>query len=414
MSSHKEVLSVSEIQVGRVLYVGPAFSKLPPETQRAVRQRLVDAYVGALSGQRNFDADEAIQTLQDDGLAAEFLNQVDFPKFVGDLLKGVFDANVRATIKQMEAYDELMKACRSPLTRLAGAISDKTASKYLDAIAPDGAPHSKAELKAARLALAAQQRRLMRQVLLIGIARPLVNPRTAAGKAFFGIKAERDLANLALREKIIRALRGGKPKRQATLSFDIAGAAAAAAGEPSGAIWVQRFPGSTSVNDLDPAFRTNVNRFLAALGAAGANLRITSTFRPPERAYMMHFAWSIVRGLVAPNQIPAMPGVAITWDHGDPAASKRGAQEMVDGFGIGQLNVAPALRSRHTERKAIDVKIAWDGALTIRRADGQPVTITSAPRNGINKDLIRVGATYNVIHFLKPANDVPHWSTDGH
>src|SRR5690242_9021406 len=147
----REVLAVSETQAGRVLSASPAFGKLPPETQQTVRQRLVDAYVEALAGQRNFDADEAIQTLQDDGLAAEFLNQVDFPKFVGDLIKGVFDANVRATIKQMEAYAELMKACRSPLTRLAGAISDKTAAKYLAAIAPDGAPHTKAELKAARL-----------------------------------------------------------------------------------------------------------------------------------------------------------------------------------------------------------------------------------------------------------------------
>jgi hypothetical protein len=415
MNSRKEALAVSETQVGRALSAAPAFSKLPPETQQTIRQRLTDACAEALARQPNFDADEAIQSLQDDGLAAEFLNQLAFPKFVSDLLKGVFDANVRATIKQMEAYAELMKACRSSLARVASAISDRAASKYLDAIAPDAAPYSKAELKAARYSLAAQQRRLLRQVLLIGMARLLVNPRTTANKAFLGIKAERDLANTALREKIIRALHGGKPKRQATLSFDIASAAAAAvAGEPSGAIWVQRFPGSTSINDLDPMFRNNVNRFLAALGAAGAKLRITSTFRPPERAYMMHFAWSIVRGLVAPSQVPARPGVAIIWDHGDPAASKRGAQEMVNGFGIGQLNVAPALNSRHTERKAIDVKIEWDGVLTIKRADGQPVTITSAPRNGINPDLMKVGATYNVLHFFKPAKDVPHWSTDGH
>src|SRR5205085_2069833 len=141
-------------------------------------------------------------------------------------------------------------------------------------------------------------------------------------KAFLGVNAERDLTNLALREKIIRALHGAKPKQQ-TMSFDIT---AAAAGEPSGAIWVQRFPGSTSVGDLEPAFQSNVNRFLAALRAAGASLRINSTFRPPERAYMMHFAWSIVRGLVASNQVPAMPGVSIIWDHGDAAASKQGAQ----------------------------------------------------------------------------------------
>src|SRR5205085_6061815 len=180
---------------------------------------------------RNFDADEAIQTLQDDGLAAEFLNQLAFPKFVSDLLKGVFDANMRATVKQMEAYAALMKACQSPLARLGDAIGDGTAAKYLKVAGFVSPPYSKAQLKAARLLLAGQQRRLLRQTVLIGLARLMAEPRTPAVKAFLGVNAERDLTNLALREKIIRALHGAKPKQQA-MSFDIT---AAAAGEPSGA-----------------------------------------------------------------------------------------------------------------------------------------------------------------------------------
>ncbi len=409
MSSPKEANEVSKLQTERVLQAAPAFGKKSPETQLAIRQTLMDAYIEALSRQKNFDADEAIQTLQDDGLAAEFLNQLAFPKFVADLLKGVFDANLRATLKQTKAYIELMKACSSPLSRLANTISDKAASKYLEEIGFATTPYSKIELKAARLSLATQQRRLLRQAVLIAIARFLVNPHTSVTKAFLGINAERDAANLALRDKIIRALQGPKPK-QATQSFSFG---ATAAGELSGAVWVQRFPGSTSVNDLEPVFRANVSRFLAALQAANATLRITSTFRPPERAYMMHFAWKIVRGLIAPKDVPSHPGVAIIWDHGEDAASKRGAQAMVDGFGLGHLKVAPALNSRHTERKALDVKIAWNGTLTIRRADGQTVTITSAPRDGINPDLIKVGATYNVLHFHNPPKDAPHWSTDG-
>lgn len=409
MSNRKETNSVPKLQTERVLLATPAFGKLPPDAQLAIRQKLVTAYAEALSRQSKFDADEAIQTLQDDGLAAEFLNQLAFPKFVADLLKGVFDANLRAMLKQTEAYIELMKASSSSLARLANEINDKVASKYLEEIGFTSAPYSKIELKAARLSLAAQQRRLLRQTVLIGIARFLVKPHTSVSKAFLGINPERDATNLKLREKLIRALQGPKPK-QGTQSFSVE---AIAAGELSGAAWVRRFPGSTSVNDLELAFRANVSRFLSALQTAGATLRITSTFRPPERAYMMHFAWKIVRGLIAPKDVPPKPGVAIIWDHGDFAASKRGAQEMVDGFGLGHLNVAPALNSRHTERKAIDVKIAWNGTLTIRRADGQSVTIPSEPRNGINPDLMKVGATYNVIHFHNPPKDVPHWSTDG-
>ena len=76
MNSRKEINAVSNAQAARSLFATPAFSKLSSEAQDALRQRLADAYVEALAQQRNFDADEAIQTLQDDGLAAEFLNQI--------------------------------------------------------------------------------------------------------------------------------------------------------------------------------------------------------------------------------------------------------------------------------------------------------------------------------------------------
>ena len=35
-------------------------------------------------------------------LAGEFIQSVDFPGFVRDLLKGVFDANLEVTLKPME------------------------------------------------------------------------------------------------------------------------------------------------------------------------------------------------------------------------------------------------------------------------------------------------------------------------
>ncbi len=424
MSNRKDTLAAADWQARRTLQATLTFKSLSQEEQIAISAKLANAYFNALSAQPNFDADEALQSLQDDGLAAEFLNQVAFPQFVSDLIKGVFDAEVAASIKQMEAYRDLVKAGNLPLSKFAGAISDKAATKYLDSISSGGdqsdngkararsSRYSKSDLKAARLSLARQQRRLLRQTVLIGLARLLVDRRIKPGKAFLGIKAEHDRFNLKLREKILKALPDAKPARRAEGSFD-AFDLTAPAGELSGKAWVLKFPGSSSPNDLEPAFRNNVNKFLAALKQAGAAIRITSTFRPPERAYLMHWSWKIVRGQVAPKDVPPRDGVAIIWNHGDDEASKRGAQEMVNDFGIGGLNVPPALNSRHIERKAIDVKISWNGALNIRRADGQPMTITSEPRNEINPDLIKVGATYNVIHFLNPLKDKPHWSTDG-
>ena len=184
--------------------------------------------------------------------------------------------------------------------------------------------------------------------------------------------------------------------------------------EHSGFPWVARFPGSTSVNDLEEVFRSAVNRFTEALRTAGATLSVTSTYRPPERAYLMHWSWMIVKQNQDPQTIPAMAGVDIQWWHGNLPASRVGAQDMVTGYGIDGLDVAPALVSRHTKREAIDLAVTWSGTLKVKRADGTEANITSTPRDSTNADLIAVGATYDVIHFLTPAQDKNHWSIDGH
>lgn len=182
----------------------------------------------------------------------------------------------------------------------------------------------------------------------------------------------------------------------------------------SGPAWVGRFPTGTSVNDLAPAFRANVTRYLGALRAAGANVEINATLRPPQRAYLMHYSWRIAREQLDPGTVPAMAGVDIQWLHRTPqnqpdlAASRQAAEQMVRGF---ELVVRPALQSRHTQGLAIDMDISWQGTLVIRNASGQDVTVDTAPRTGSNARLGAVGATYGVI---KLATDPPHWSSDGH
>jgi len=114
-----------------------------------------------------------------------------------------------------------------------------------------------------------------------------------------------------------------------------------------------------------------------------------------------------------------MSGVNILWAHMvngaySEADSKAGAQDMVDGFGMQRLRTAPALTSNHITGNAIDMSISWTGDLTIAKADGTSVTITSEPRTGMNVDLQAVGAAYGVIKFVGGASDIPHWSSDGH
>lgn len=183
--------------------------------------------------------------------------------------------------------------------------------------------------------------------------------------------------------------------------------------ELSGLSWVERFPGSTSLADLDPEFSNGLRNFIDAIKAAGGKVSIAATYRPPERAYLMHWCWRLNKGQVKAADIPPRTGVIIEWDHGDEEKSRRAASAMVSAYGMDTLKVAPALSSRHTEGKAIDMSITWSGKLIIKDASGSDVKIDTTPRTGMNSKLHEVGKTYGVIKFWQGEKDKPHWSTDG-
>lgn len=176
----------------------------------------------------------------------------------------------------------------------------------------------------------------------------------------------------------------------------------------SGPYWSDSFPTSRAISDLASPFRERVQAFQKALSDAGAQTIIAATYRPPERAYLMHYAGMINRGEIAPENVPPMPGVDIDWVHYTPTGSRQAAAQMVDAFGIGSNPVA--LASLHTQRLAIDWNITWEGTLKINDANGQIAEI-GAPQNGAsNTKLWDVGASYGV---YKGAPDPPHWSYNG-
>ncbi|MBL9102626.1 MAG: hypothetical protein JNL82_16895 [Myxococcales bacterium] len=183
----------------------------------------------------------------------------------------------------------------------------------------------------------------------------------------------------------------------------------------SGVGWTASFPTSNSTGDLAGDFRGNVERFLAALVAAGATRRISATLRPPKRAFLMHYAYRIAVEGLDPADVPAHPEIDIQWVHTradapDLLASREAAQAMVSAYGIVDR---PALTSRHIEGLAIDVTISWTGDLTVALPDGTTRTITTTPRTGMNAELKEVGALYGVIKSRRGAKDPPHWSSDG-
>ncbi len=189
--------------------------------------------------------------------------------------------------------------------------------------------------------------------------------------------------------------------------------------ERSGRDWVSQYRGSDRLEDLRLPFRGYVEAFVGALRAAGATVNINATYRPPKRAYLMHWSWKINRNRISPRDVPAMDGVPISWEHSDAngeysdARSVAAARDMVRGFEMQRLGVAPSLRSRHTVGCGIDMTISWSGDLLIRDAYGELVEIDRLPRTGMNPQLHRVDASYGVIKYNRNGRDDPHWSDTG-
>jgi hypothetical protein len=186
----------------------------------------------------------------------------------------------------------------------------------------------------------------------------------------------------------------------------------------SGSFWVTwanaHAQNSNEIELLVEPFRSHAIAFVAALRAAGARVDISTTTRSRRRAYLFHWSWKIALGKCRASDATSIPGVDILWDHGNEAASKRGAQEMVTGFGLAvppkSIN-PPALTSNHIEGLAIDMDVTWSGTIKVKDAHGADVVITHMEDVNLNTTLHRVGASYGV---RKLATDAPHWSHDGH
>jgi hypothetical protein len=170
---------------------------------------------------------------------------------------------------------------------------------------------------------------------------------------------------------------------------------------------------STSLIDLDPMFKSNVNEFIKALTDAGAVVKVGATRRNNKRAYLFHWSWKISLSKVKPSVAGTMSGVDIIWDHGDLTKSINGAEEMVNGFGLAippSSTVAPSLTSNHIAGKAIDMDIVWSKKIKVKKKDASEVEISFMPNPNNNNSLIVVGASYGV---FKLKTDRPHWSYNG-
>jgi hypothetical protein len=172
-------------------------------------------------------------------LAGDFVDEVDFPGFVKDLLKGVFDANLKVTLDQMEAYQKLLKAATQSLTAFMSKITPESAFGYLAENNSDefglsfseeetgvdgnrkivltdkeGNPvdtedtRIKGKIMDATLQMAREQRAMLRETILMGITRLVVERGNVKASVLFDIKAQEQIQKgdkAALQEQVSKS-----------------------------------------------------------------------------------------------------------------------------------------------------------------------------------------------------------------
>jgi hypothetical protein len=153
---------------------------------------------------------------------------VDFPTFVKDLLKGVFDANLQVTHQQMEDFSKMVAETTKSLSEFAkqftdddalfhlaerqgdqfGLLSDETTGRPMltDKSGRTFDPDStelKSRIMDAKLSMARERRALLREMLLMGVTRLVVEKGTVKAAVVFDVKAtERiDKADRAARNR---------------------------------------------------------------------------------------------------------------------------------------------------------------------------------------------------------------------
>ena len=111
----------------------------------------------------------------------ELIEAVDFPKFLSGLIDGVFNAIVKSSIEQMEAYAELVAAVSKSVKQFANdnisvnAVRDALASEF-----PDAFCWTKGSTRRLRLHAQPGSPPLARVASTLGLREPVVNPALAS------------------------------------------------------------------------------------------------------------------------------------------------------------------------------------------------------------------------------------------
>ncbi len=245
MATHEELKEQARNNARDILSQAQSFHRLPRSEQMQMYKNVVDEQYQHLAQQNNLATGFSAGDLIDEerhvnqrigsanqdaaSIMSNLVNKVDFPGFVRDLLVGVFDANLDANERQMEAYKALLKEATQTLASFVSKIDD---SEVLPRLVKDNPSYRlgfpakggfrlggdqtsdgpslidqngeqidinsadiKSKILETKMAMAKEQRTLLRETLLMGVSRLVIEKGTIKANVKFKIDAHENTIN---------------------------------------------------------------------------------------------------------------------------------------------------------------------------------------------------------------------------
>ncbi len=211
----------------------PAFAGMPVHDQQSIYLSLVQEYLDDERTKRGLARSMATDSGKDMGYKGydpgfqgdtkafnELVDSVDFPKFVADLMKAVFDANLSVMKTQTDSYIKLMKEATKSTADFIKNVKDEESFARLaerkgeqynvitekqpdggqklaltspqgDKVDPEDAEVKK-DILEEKINMAKEHRAALREVLLMGVTRLVVNKGVIEAGVDFKVQATRD------------------------------------------------------------------------------------------------------------------------------------------------------------------------------------------------------------------------------
>jgi hypothetical protein len=241
MQTHSQVLpsdaqikEVARAQAREVLALSAPWKALPLAEQQSIYLSMVEENIAKQRARHGLPVARSLATDSgaemgykgyDPGLGGdtrafkELVDSVDFPKFVADLLKAVFDANLSVMKQQTDSYIKLMKEATKSTADFIKQVKDEESFAKLaesrgeqynvtteqgadgsmklaltnpggDKVDPEDA-EVKRHILEAKINMAKEHRAALREVLLMGVTRLVVKKGEIEAGVEFSVKASR-------------------------------------------------------------------------------------------------------------------------------------------------------------------------------------------------------------------------------